>query len=118
MADREAKYAALSGDITFDKLPPSDLKGPIRSYVLGKWQERWASSLLANNKKYKNIRSHITPWYSSFHSNRRIEVILTRLRIGHNVTGYCQLSMFWSTAQSIETSNRNTILKVNQLVLF
>ena len=85
LADREAKYAALSADITFDKLPPSDLKGPIRSYVLGKWQERWASPLLANNKKYKSIRSHITPWYSSFHSNRRIEVILTRLRIGHHI---------------------------------
>ena len=30
-----------------------------------------------------SIRSHITPWYSSFHSNRRIEAILTRLYIGH-----------------------------------
>ena len=40
LADREAKFAALSADITFDKLPPSDLKGPIRSYVLGEWQER------------------------------------------------------------------------------
>ena len=85
MADRETKYVALSADITFDKLLPSDLKGPIRSYVLGKWQERWASPLLANNKKYtgKSIRSLITPWYSSFHSNRRIEVILMRLRVGH-----------------------------------
>ena len=83
LADREAKLAALSADITFDKLPPSDLKGPIRSYVLGKWQERWASPLLANKKKYKSIRSHITPWYSSFHSNRMIEVILTTLCVGH-----------------------------------
>ena len=53
------------------------------SYGLGKWQERWASSLLANNKKYKSIRSHITPWCSSRLSNRRIEVILRRLRVGH-----------------------------------
>ena len=83
LADREAKLAALSADITFDKLPPSDLKGPITSYVLGKWQERWASPLLANNKKYKSTRSHITPWYSSYHSNRRIEVVLTKLRFGH-----------------------------------
>ena len=83
LADREAKYAALSGDITFDKLPPSDLIGPIRPHVLGKWQERWASPLPASNKKYKSIRSHITPWYSSFHSNRRIGVLLTRLPIGH-----------------------------------
>ena len=40
LADREAKLAALSADITFDKLLHSDLEGPIRSYVLGKWQER------------------------------------------------------------------------------
>ena len=51
LADTEAKIAALSAIITFNKLPPSDLKGPIRSYVLGKWWERWASPLIASNKK-------------------------------------------------------------------
>ena len=76
------KFAALSADITIDKLLPY-LKGPIKSFVLGKWQERWASPLFANNKKYKSIRSHINPWYSSFHSTRGIEVILTRLCVGH-----------------------------------
>ena len=40
VVDREAKLAALSVDITFDKWQASDLKGSIRSYVLGKWQER------------------------------------------------------------------------------
>ena len=48
---REAKLAALSADITFDKLSPCDLKGPIRSYVLGKWQERWASFHLIGGLK-------------------------------------------------------------------
>ena len=82
-ADREAKTATIDPDCFFDKVPPSDLKRPIRSYVLRKWQERWASPLLANNLKYKNIRSQIDPWPSSFNTSRRVEVILTRLRIGH-----------------------------------
>ena len=30
LADREAKIAAHSADITFDNLPPSNLKGPVR----------------------------------------------------------------------------------------
>ena len=59
LADSEAKYAALSADITYDKLLPFDLKGPIRSYVLGKWQERWASPVLAN-KKYKSTVLGVT----------------------------------------------------------
>ena len=58
LTEKQAKLAALSVDITFDKLPPSDLRAPIGSYVLGKWQERWASPLLANKKKYKSIKSH------------------------------------------------------------
>ena len=125
LADREAKYAALSADITFDKLPPSDLKGPIRSYVLCKWQEIWASPLLAN-KKYKSIRSHITLWYSSFHSNKRIEVILIRLRISHIYFSHnfilegnsAPVCAHCDRLRSVETSDGNTILKVDQLVLF
>ena len=53
VSNREAIIAAHSVDITFNRVLPSDLKGPIRSYVLGKWQERWASPLLANYKKYR-----------------------------------------------------------------
>ena len=79
----EAKIATQYANILFKKVPPSDLKRPIRTYVLKKWQERWSSPSLVNNKKYINIRSQIEPWSSSFHSSRRIEIILTRLRIGH-----------------------------------
>ena len=82
-ADREAKLATRHADIVIKKVPHSDLKRPIRSYVLGKWQERWSSPLLPNNKKYQNIRDNIDIWFSSFHPSRRIEIILTRLRIGH-----------------------------------
>ena len=136
LADREAKIAALSAAITSDILPPSDLKGPIKSNVLGKWQERWASPLFANNKKYKSIRSQIIPWYSSFHSNRRIEVILTKLHVGHTyfshnfileenhapVCAHCDrllsVEHILVHCSSFKISDGNTILKVNPLVLF
>ena len=66
------------------KVPPSDMKRPIKSYILKKWEERWLSPLLLNNKKYRNLRKSIGQWSSSFNSNRRIEIVLTRLRIGHS----------------------------------
>ena len=59
------------------------MKRPIKSYILRKWQERWSSPLLVNNKKYREIRSSIATWNSSYNANRRTEVILSRLRIGH-----------------------------------
>ena len=82
-ADKEARIAASAEIINIKKVPHMDMKGPIRKYILRKWQERWESPLLANNKKYKAIRSDTQPWPSSFNSNRRVEVILSRLRIGH-----------------------------------
>ena len=50
-ADKEAKNAAELPEINIIKIPHSDMKGPIKSYILKKWQERWSSPLLANNKK-------------------------------------------------------------------
>ena len=59
------------------------MRPAIRAYTLTKWQHRWMSPLLSTNRKYRGIRESIGSWNSSLHSNRRFEVILTRLRIGH-----------------------------------
>ena len=80
-ADREARAVCLTGEFKLDSTPYSDMKRPTRSYILKKWQERW--STLATNTKYKRIRKNIEIWPSSFNPNRRFEVVLTRLRIGH-----------------------------------
>ena len=48
-----------------------------------KWQKRWSSPDLANNKKYKKIRPTIDHWPLSCHPNRRYVRVLSRLRIGH-----------------------------------
>ena len=82
-ADSEARNAANLECAQMFGIPHSDMKGPIKSYIFRKWQERWESPLLANNKKYKKVRSTIDFWPSSCHPNRRYEKVLTRLRIGH-----------------------------------
>ena len=85
IVDSAAKAAASDPDlsITRRQIPHSDMKKPIREYVLSKWQERWTSPLYINNK-YRKIRPSVTPWFSSCQRNRRTERILTRLRIGHS----------------------------------
>ena len=82
-ADRKAKIACNQREINVKAVPHFDMKQPIHKYILCKWQERWSSPLLTNNKKLRAIRPLLSFWQSSFHRDRRIEIVLTRLRIGH-----------------------------------
>ena len=83
-ADKEAKKACSNRNVSIDTVPHFDMKRPIHKYILKKWQDRWSSPSLANNKKLKAIRPQIEFWQSSFHQDRRTEIVLTRLRIGHS----------------------------------
>ena len=83
IADKLAKQATKFPNVKFDSVPHIDLKRPIRSLIQDKWQNKWSSPALQNNKKLKKIRPVIDHWPSSFHPNRRHERSLTRLRIGH-----------------------------------
>ena len=82
VADREAKEA-ITCDFLTKKVPHLDMCPAIRTYILRKWQQRWMSPLLYTNRKYRGIKENISFWNSCCHSNRRFEVVLTRLRIGH-----------------------------------
>ena len=53
----------------------------IKEATLKKWQLEWDNIPLTN--KLKNIKDTVRPWKTSNQNNRRKEVILTRLRIGH-----------------------------------
>ena len=44
--------------------------------------KQWSSPLLANNK-LRAIRPLLSFWQSSFHRDKRIDIVLTWLRIGH-----------------------------------
>ena len=86
IVDNAARDAASDQDlaITRNRIPHLDLKEPIRKYILDKWQRRWTSPLLKNNKKYRKIRPSVARWSFLSQSNRRTERILSRLRIGHS----------------------------------
>ena len=62
IADEEAKAATTRNEVIFNHVPVSDMKRVVRSYVNNKWQARWASPLLVNDKKYKKIRNSVDHW--------------------------------------------------------
>ena len=81
-ADAAAKEAAESGRSDVINVPHGDFKPVFRSYVRNKWQEHWRS--LTSNAKLQAIKPVVSPWKSSYQTNRRHSVVLTRLRIGHS----------------------------------
>ena len=79
-ADKAAREAALSTNVMNFKVPYTDFKEKIFRFSKEKWQERWSS--LQSNLKLKIIKPHIGKW-EQINSNRRVSIVLTRLRIGH-----------------------------------
>ncbi|KAL1446988.1 hypothetical protein WDU94_012244 [Cyamophila willieti] len=59
---------------------PDDLKPFIKSLVKNDWQNSWGN--VANNK-LKTIKPLIEPWDTSNQEKRILEIVLTRMRIGH-----------------------------------
>ena len=80
-ADKAAKEAVKLVHPSLLNIPFSDFKESIHFYIRNKWQDRWSN--LQSNLKLKAIRPSIAKWRSSCHSDRRSEIILARLRIGH-----------------------------------
>ena len=80
-ADAAAKEAARIGHSHGVNIPHDDYRGIIRSFTRNKWQEHW--NQLTTDRKLKAIRPLVKPWQSSCYPDRRMSIILTRLRIGH-----------------------------------
>ena len=80
-ADTEAKNASTARNITCKVIPHSDMRRAIKDHILHKWQELWNSS--PKNLKYKKIRPTVESWSSLYQNNRKNEVVLSRLRVGH-----------------------------------
>ena len=79
-ADEKAK-SGITCPIYDVKLPVGDYIGSLKNSINSKWQDMWNNEPV--NNKLKNIKTTIGPWNSSIQQDRRTEVILTRLRIGH-----------------------------------
>ena len=80
-ADKAAKDALLIEVLPF-KVPFSDFKPLINSFIQDVWQRSWNDPSNQENKLFA-IKPNISEWLPGFRSNRREEVVLARLRIGH-----------------------------------
>ena len=80
LADQRAKAAAeLPWNARFP-LPHTDLKPSIRERLRNKWRQQWREMIKPN--KLREIHEDLGGWMTN-HPNRQIEVVLTRLKIGH-----------------------------------
>jgi len=81
-ADMLARRAAESDEeITYSHIPHTDYYYIINKKIFDCWQREWTQTPLTN--KLRSIKEVIKEWPSSLHNKRKIEVTLTRLRIGH-----------------------------------
>ena len=81
IADLAAKAAQTQGIDTHFLVPYTDLKIKIKKYVKQTWQDLWEEQ--SNNKLYR-IKPIIGNWSQCpVKQNRKEEVVLTRLHIGH-----------------------------------
>lgn len=79
-ADREAKRALDMNNILQKAVDHREAKTIIKTVMRNKWQEDWFA---IRNNKLREIRNTIIPYKEAVLGNRRENVILTRLRIGH-----------------------------------
>ena len=78
----EAAKSAINSPLFETKLPVNDYINVVKQYIKTEWQKMWNEE--PANNKLKQIKPNVSLWESSSQSDRRTEVILTRLRIGHS----------------------------------
>ena len=79
-ADKLAKESSRLRPSRRFKIPATDLKASFNILLGAEWQTRWAAE---PDCFLKRMRPSTSPWESSSRRDRREEVSLTRLRIGH-----------------------------------
>ena len=79
-ADKTANEAQDLPGLHTTKIPYKDYHHSIRKHILKTWQDRWNRS----NEKLRIVKPYVKPWVNIPGGNRKNEVKLTRLRIGHS----------------------------------
>ena len=109
-ADEIANEAQKLPGFHTTKIPISDYHYPIRKHILKIWQDRWDQS----HQKLREIKPRVKPWVYLPGGNRRNEVKLTRLRIGHSrlTHGY-----YMSRGRPPECEHCRTPLSIEHILL-
>lgn len=87
-ADKAAKEA-IQKERTTVQPPFRDIYPTIRRNQRRKWQLRWNAEPLSN--KLRNIKETVEPWTTKAKLDRKTQVKLTRLRIGHTLVTHSHL---------------------------
>jgi hypothetical protein len=87
MADKSADKAAKTIlHLTITDIPTNDINISIRNKINMTWQSYWDSVPPSN--KLKKIKKSTQKWHHLYNLNRRQEVTLARVRIGHSFLTY------------------------------
>ena len=78
-ADRAAKSALLTDIMPF-KVPFTDMKPVVNDFLKTTLQDAWSENI--NNKLY-SVKPILGDWLPAYRRDRREEVVLSRIRIGH-----------------------------------
>lgn len=79
LADTAAK-SALVLPPTIIKLPFTDFKPCLNTYLFNRWQSVWNTAV---HNKLHSIKPSLGEWRPAYRIDRKEEVVLARLRIGH-----------------------------------
>ena len=88
-ADKATKDA-LSQEILYFKVSFSDLKPLINNFIRNVWQQSWSDPANQYNKLF-TTKPSLGEWLPGLRTNRREEIILARLRIGHTYVTHSYL---------------------------
>jgi ribonuclease HI/exonuclease III len=81
LADQAARAASLHAEVDIQHVPFQDMVIYYLGMVRNEWQRRWDDVAV---NKLRPIKATVAPWMSSCRANRREEILLCRLRIGHS----------------------------------
>ena len=112
-ADQAAKEACML-DVSINQIPVRDWISSVKTLVFQDWQSKWEAQPLSN--KLRNIKPTVYYWPTSSQCFRHIEVILTRLRIGHTKLTHGHL-MSTPHGAILECSNCNVPMTVKHLLV-
>lgn len=108
LADEAAKLAVTKATVDDKRMTHSDLKLHFKSTLARGFQKLWDNE---TNNKLKTIKPTVEPWDSSRRNNRREEVILTRLRIGHTLITHSFLFSLEQTPPRCATCNETLTVR-------
>lgn len=81
-ADKAAGEAVTDMEVSTVRIPYKDIYPIIKDKIRAVWREEW---LETDRNKLREIKPDIAPWPSAYHKNRKTEVTLCRVRIGHTL---------------------------------